>query len=139
MVSSFLNTVNFDVDTDLLEAQSNPYRRMSANLYTTASPGEYYHIHGSLEASETLQMIGLPSHRPDLVTHDDIVAVIEPAVSKLTVDQLEALNAKHRQAGVKAFPHDEFLETPHVQLPLSLSHVSKAFAHCLRRLGTSHE
>lgn len=87
---------------------------MSANLYETAETGEYYHIHGSLEASTTLNMIGLESHRPDLTSHDDIVSTIEAAVKRLTVEQLEALNAKNRQAGVKAFKHDEFLQTPHV-------------------------
>ncbi|KJK91883.1 hypothetical protein H633G_04208 [Metarhizium anisopliae BRIP 53284] len=100
-------------DTDLLQAQSNPYRRKSANLYETAERGEYYHIHGSLEASTTLRMIGLEPHRPDLESHQDIVNTIEPAVRKHTVEQLEAMNARHRQAGVKAFRHDEFLQTPH--------------------------
>lgn len=87
---------------------------MSANLYETAEAGEYYHIHGSLEASTTLQMIGLPSHRPELQTHEEIVGAIEPAVKKFTVAELEAMNAKHRQAGVKAFKHEEFIKTPHV-------------------------
>ncbi|ODA77585.1 hypothetical protein RJ55_07214 [Drechmeria coniospora] len=100
-------------DTDLFQAQSNPYRRMSANLYATADKGEYYHIHGSLEASTTLRMIGLDSHRPELATHDDIVAVIEPAVQRFTVDELESMNSRNRQAGVKAFKHDDFLRTPH--------------------------
>jgi hypothetical protein len=104
------------VDTDLLQAQSNPYRRMSANLYETAKPGEYFHIHGSLEASTTLKMIGLEPFRPDLETHADIVNTIEPAVKKLTVTELEELNARHRQAGVKAFKHEDFLQTPHVCL-----------------------
>lgn len=36
-------------DTDLLQAQSNLYRRLSANLYETKNPGEYFHLHGSLE------------------------------------------------------------------------------------------
>lgn len=87
---------------------------MSANLYETADKGEYYHIHGSLEASKTLNMIGLDSHRPDLTAHDDIVNAIEPAVRKFTVDQLEKMNAEHRQAGVKAYKHADFLRTPHV-------------------------
>ncbi|KAI9148312.1 Succinyl-CoA--L-malate CoA-transferase beta subunit [Paramyrothecium foliicola] len=100
-------------DTDLLQAQSNPYRRMSANLYETAEAGEYYHIHGSLEASTTLNMIGLPAHWPELETHSDIVAAIEPAVRKFTVAELEALNKQNRQAGVKAFKHEEFAQTPH--------------------------
>lgn len=87
---------------------------MSANLYGTKMPNEYYHIHGSLEASTTLKMIGLEPFRPDLATHEQIVETIESAVKKFTVAELEKLNAQHRQAGVQAFPHTEFLKTPHV-------------------------
>ncbi|RDW91980.1 transferase family iii protein [Coleophoma crateriformis] len=102
-------------DTDLLQAQSNPYRRMSANLYETKDPGAYYHIHGSLEASTTLKMIGLEPFRPDLREHDEIVGTIEPAVKKFTVQELETLNAQNRQAGVPALKHEEFKKTPHGQ------------------------
>lgn len=87
---------------------------MAANLYETAEPGEYYHIHGSLEASTTLGMLGLPSHNADIDTQDKATEYIEPAVRKFTIAQLEEMNAKNRQAGVKAFKHAEFLETPHV-------------------------
>jgi hypothetical protein len=87
---------------------------MSANLYATKTPNEYYHIHGSLEASTTLNMIGLESYRPDLATHEEIVKTIESAVKKFSVEELEKLNAQHRQAGIKAFTHAEFLKTPHV-------------------------
>ncbi len=87
---------------------------MSANLYATKEPNEYYHIHGSLEASTTLRMIGLEPHRPDLQSHEDIVNVIEPAVRKYTIAQLEEMNAQNRQAGVKAYQHAEFASTPHV-------------------------
>jgi hypothetical protein len=66
------------VDTDLLAAQSNMYRRMSANMYKTKEE-KYYHIHGSLEATTTLNMIGLPGHRPDLTEYNDIVKVYPPS------------------------------------------------------------
>ncbi|KAL7796724.1 CoA-transferase family III domain-containing protein [Trichoderma ceciliae] len=107
-------------DTDLLQAQSDPYRRMSANLYATKNPNEYYHIHGSLEASTTLKMIGLDPYRPDLTTHEEISKTIESAVRKFTVDELEILNAQNRQAGVKAFTHAEFLKTPHGKTNIAL-------------------
>lgn len=111
------------IDTDLLRAQSDAYRRMSANLYETKRPGEYYHIHGSLEASTTLNMIGLESFRPDLKTHEDIVDVIESGVKKHTTEELEELNARNRQAGVPVLKHEDFLRTPHVReiylLPLA--------------------
>ncbi|KAK6075848.1 CoA-transferase family III [Seiridium cupressi] len=108
-------------DTDLLQAQSNPYRRMSANLYETASSGEYYHIHGSLEASTTLGFLGLEPFRPDLETHEQIVEVIESAVRKFTPEQLEVLNAQNRQAGVKALKHEQFLQTQHGQVNSQIS------------------
>ncbi len=104
------------LDTDLLQAQSDPYRRMSANLYQTKQPGEYYHIHGSLDASTTLGMIGLEPFRPDLKNHEAIVDVIESHVQNYTVEELEALNAYHQQAGVPAYKHNDFLLTPHVRL-----------------------
>ncbi|KAJ4172450.1 hypothetical protein NW754_002649 [Fusarium falciforme] len=107
-------------DTDLLQAQSNPYRRMSANLYETKVPGEYYHIHGSLEASTTLQMIGLEPFRPELQSHQDIVAAIEPAVRKFSIQELEALNAKNRQAGIPALKHEDFLQTEHGKVNFAL-------------------
>ena len=101
-------------DTDLLQAQSDRYRRMSANLYETKRRGEYYHIHGSLEASTTFRMIGLEPFRPDLKTHEDIVNTIETAVQRFTREELEVLNARNRQAGVPALKHSDFLKTPHV-------------------------
>lgn len=87
---------------------------MSANLYKTKNPGEFYHIHGSLDASTTLMMIGLKPFRPDLEDHDAIVNTIESAVQRFTIDELEQLNVSNRQAGIPALTHDEFLQTPHV-------------------------
>lgn len=104
-------------DTDLLEAQSNQYRRMSANLYETRDPGQYYHIHGSLEASTTLHMVGLEPFRPDLLTHEAIVDTIESKVKLFSIAELEAMNAQKKQAGVPAIKHEDFLKTPHVCTP----------------------
>ncbi|KFY53492.1 hypothetical protein V496_07552 [Pseudogymnoascus sp. VKM F-4515 (FW-2607)] len=100
-------------NTDLLEAQSDPYRRMSANLYATATPDNYFHIHGSLEANTTLNMIGLPPYRPDLKTIEEISDCIESHVQQFTIDELEAKNKALRQAGVTAFKYEDFIATPH--------------------------
>lgn len=94
---------------------------MSANLYETKRSGEYYHIHGSLEASTTLNMIGLAAFRPDLKTHEEIVSTIQSAVKRFTVDELEEKNAASRQAGVPALKHEDFLETPFVILSSATS------------------
>ncbi|KAE8452577.1 hypothetical protein EG329_013836 [Mollisiaceae sp. DMI_Dod_QoI] len=103
-------------DTDLLHSQSDPYRRMAAGLYATKDPGRYYHIHGSLDATTTLNMLGLDSYRPDLRTHEDISNTIERAVMDFTVAQLEDLNNSNRQAGVEALKYEDFLQTPHGQV-----------------------
>jgi hypothetical protein len=101
-------------DTDLLQAQSDAYRRMSANLYETKTQGDYYHIHGSLEATTTLSMIGLPPFRPDLTTHEDIANTIATAVKQFTTQELEEMNAANRQAGVPVLKREDFLKTLHV-------------------------
>lgn len=103
-------------DTDFLAAQSNGYRRMSANLYRTKKEGEFFHIHGSLEATTTLNMIGLDGHRPDLTDYEEIIKVIESHVQKYTAEELEAMNKERRQAGVTAFKYEDFLKTPHGEL-----------------------
>ena len=101
-------------DTDLMAAQSNGYRRMSANLYKTRNPGEFYHIHGSLEATTTLNMIGLEGHRPDLTDYEEIIKTVEGQVQKYSVAELEAMNKERRQAGVPALKYEDFIKTPHV-------------------------
>ncbi|KAJ5818721.1 CoA-transferase family III [Penicillium riverlandense] len=103
-------------DTDLLAAQSNGYRRMSANLYKTKNPGEFFHIHGSLEASATLNMIGLEGHRPDLTDYEEIIKVIESQVQKYSAAELEQMNKERRQAGVTAYKYEDFIKTPHGKL-----------------------
>lgn len=100
------------VDTDLLQAQSNLYRRMSANLYKTKDE-KYYHIHGSLEAGVTLNMIGLPAHDETQTDYQQIIKTIGDAVAKFTAEELETMNAERRQAGTTCYTREQFLETPH--------------------------
>lgn len=111
-----VSDINWYIDTDLLSAQSNGYRRMSANLYKTKNPDEFFHIHGSLEATTTLNMIGLEGERPDLTDYEEIIKVIEEKVQKYTASELEAMNKERRQAGVTAYKHEDFIKTPHVSL-----------------------
>ncbi|KAL2164624.1 hypothetical protein VTH06DRAFT_3841 [Thermothelomyces fergusii] len=107
-------------DTDLNRAQSVLYRRMSANLYSTKHPGEYYHIHGSLDADVTLEMLGLPKEKPEMTDYHAIIDYIESAVKKHTAAELDALNLAHRQAGIQALTWAQFQETPHGKALLDL-------------------
>jgi hypothetical protein len=101
------------LDTDLLQAQSILYRRLSANLYETKNPGEYFHLHGSLEASKALNMIGLESHRPDLTDYHEIIKIIEGHMKQYTADELEEMNSKIKQAGVTCIKWEDFQTTEH--------------------------
>jgi hypothetical protein len=98
-----------------LSAQSNLYRRLSANLYETKNPGEYFHLHGSLEATTALNMIGLPGHNENLADYHDCIDLIEGHVKRFTTQELESMNAKNKQAGVTCLKPDEFKETEHVR------------------------
>ncbi|PSN67916.1 alpha-methylacyl-CoA racemase [Corynespora cassiicola Philippines] len=102
-------------DTDLLQAQSIQYRRLSANLYETKNPGEYFHLHGSLEATKALNMIGLEGHRPDLTEYHECIKIIEDRVKQFTAAELEEMNAKIKQAGVTCLKWEEFQATDHGQ------------------------
>ncbi|QSZ30455.1 hypothetical protein DSL72_000009 [Monilinia vaccinii-corymbosi] len=107
-------------DTDLLKAQAILYRRLSANLYETKNPGEYFHIHGSLEAGRTLNMIGLEAYRPDLTDYRECIDVIEKHVKQYTAAELEVMNAAINQAGVTALKWEDFKNTSHGQTLLGL-------------------
>ncbi|KAF2432134.1 alpha-methylacyl-CoA racemase [Tothia fuscella] len=103
-------------DTDLLHAQSDLYRRLSANLYETKIPGQYFHLHGSLEATTALNMIGLPGHQTRVTDYHECIDLIESHVKHFTADELERMNAKNKQAGVSCLKPDEFKATEHGKL-----------------------
>ncbi|KAI0115045.1 CoA-transferase family III [Daldinia grandis] len=107
-------------NTDLNQAQSNLYRRLSAGLYETRNQGEYYHIHGSLEATKALKMIGLPAFAPGLTDYRDCISTIEGAVGKFSGAELEKLNREYRQAGVPVLTNEKFQKSSHGQSLASL-------------------
>ncbi|KAK5664115.1 hypothetical protein OQA88_330 [Cercophora sp. LCS_1] len=102
-------------DTDLNRAQSILYRRLSANLYETKTPGEYYHIHGSLEATKTLEMIGLPPFDPAMTDYRTCIDTIEKAVKRFSSQQLDEMNVRNGQAGIPALTWNQFLASRHGQ------------------------
>ncbi|KAF2972864.1 hypothetical protein GQX73_g817 [Xylaria multiplex] len=107
-------------DTDLHGAQSILYRRLSAGLYETRNPGSFYHIHGSLDASTTLSMIGLPAFRDDLTDYYKIIKTIESAVKRFSTAELELRNQRFRQAGTAVLTQEQYKESPHGRIVNSL-------------------
>lgn len=81
-------------------------------MYETKD-GKHYHIHGSLDATTTLKMIGLPPTDDKLTESEDIIQTIGDAVREFDVKTLETLNNENEQAGVQALRREEFLETQH--------------------------
>ena len=94
---------------------------MSANLYETQIPGEYFHLHGSLEATTALHMIGLEGHRPDITDYHDAIDLIESHVKDFTAPELEKMNAERRQAGVTCLKWENFKTTSYVCGPEALT------------------
>lgn len=107
-------------DTDIHNAQSILYRRLSAGLYETRNPGAFYHIHGSLDASTTLSMIGLPPFFPGLIDYHQCIKTIENAVKRFSVAELELLNQSFQQAGTAVLTQEQYRETPHGRILHSL-------------------
>ncbi|KAK0623026.1 CoA-transferase family III [Immersiella caudata] len=135
-------------DTDLHRAQSILYRRLSANLYETKNPGEYYHIHGSLEATKTLKMIGLPPFNPAMTDYRTCINTIESAVKQFTIEELDRMNVMHEQAGIPALTWDQFRRSSHGEAlqnmpPLSVDRMDKwtpevEFSPSDNRCGPQH-
>ncbi|KAJ3559015.1 hypothetical protein NPX13_g9601 [Xylaria arbuscula] len=107
-------------DTDLHGAQSILYRRLSAGLYETKSPGAFYHIHGSLDASTTLSMIDLPPFCPDLTDYGQCIKTIEAAVKRFSTVELESRNQRLRQAGTVVLTQEQYRDTQHGRIVSSL-------------------
>ncbi|GAO47621.1 hypothetical protein G7K_1821-t1 [Saitoella complicata NRRL Y-17804] len=106
-------------DTDLHRAQSNIYRRLSANIYPTKD-GRYFHLHGSLLSDPSLGMVGLPPYKEELTAYGDVVKVIGDAVKKFTAAELEKGAEERKQAGAICLTMGEWAETEQGRIAHSL-------------------
>ncbi|KAK8062282.1 hypothetical protein PG997_014379 [Apiospora hydei] len=94
--------------------QSHPWRRLCTNLYQCGD-GRWFHLHGGLDASPSLRMLGLPTHRPDLTVDTEIIARYADRVREAADDadwlDLEC-NEYWRQAGTVCLTAREYRESP---------------------------
>ncbi|KAH7127334.1 CAIB/BAIF family enzyme [Dactylonectria macrodidyma] len=92
-----------------------PYRAFATNIYQTKD-GRWFHLHGGLDTTKTLFMLGLTQHRPDLSSPDsgiEIKKIYSKAVSQHNSKWLDLeVNEHWRQAGTICYTEDEFLATP---------------------------
>lgn len=98
---------------------------MAASMYRTQNDNEFFHLHGSLNPTATLNMIGLDSHCADLTDYDEIINTIQSQVQKFSAAELETLNETHRQAGVTVYEYEVFINTPHVRCSLQRTRTEK--------------
>ncbi len=68
-------------------------------------------------------MIGLESHRPDLIEYRECIDIIEEHVRNFTVAELETMNAREKQAGVTVLKWEDFQRTNHVGQQVIISAV----------------
>uniref|UniRef100_A0A060T306 ARAD1A05390p n=1 Tax=Blastobotrys adeninivorans TaxID=409370 RepID=A0A060T306_BLAAD len=86
------------------------YRRLATNVYRTKD-GRYFHLHGSLNATPTLTMLGVPLSKPGL-EYDEVVKMHQSEVEKYDSRWLDVTaNEKYRQAGTICYTPEEFLQT----------------------------
>jgi hypothetical protein len=128
---SYLSTVNgfgkwnkrsfpFLKPTDIDQAQWNLYRRLSANIYKTKREGEYYHTHGSLEATPILNAVDLPGFLKDSEdeglrtlkeNYKGICKLIQERTQEYSAEESEQMTVRLRQAGAVVYREEDFLRT----------------------------
>lgn len=82
----------------------------------------YFHLHGSLDTTHMLNMLGLPQHRLDLASREDreaIKDIYRKAIGERDGASLEIeANSRWRQPGVICYTVDEFANTEHGKLSI---------------------
>ncbi|KAL7623543.1 hypothetical protein AAE478_007226 [Parahypoxylon ruwenzoriense] len=80
-------------------AQMVPWRRLVTNVYPTRD-GRWFHLHGGLDSSPCLKMLGLPTHRDDVVDEMDAITALSEKVQRFDAEWLDVEANEHwRQAG----------------------------------------
>ncbi|KAK0387251.1 hypothetical protein NLU13_5564 [Sarocladium strictum] len=89
---------------------SVPIRRLSSNVYRTRD-GRWYHLHGSLNATPTMQMLGV--EETDVSTEEAIRIYAEKVAQWDAKDIEKEANDVYNQAGVVCYEPEEFLSSEH--------------------------
>ncbi|KAI6086806.1 CoA-transferase family III [Hypoxylon rubiginosum] len=91
-------------------SQFTHWRRLVTNVYPTRD-GRWFHLHGGLDSTPCLKMLGLPAHR-DLVEEMDAIEGLSEAVRRFDADWLDIeANEFWRQAGGICLTPEEYRET----------------------------
>ncbi|KAL4862566.1 hypothetical protein BDV12DRAFT_190333 [Aspergillus spectabilis] len=96
-----------------------PIHRQCTNIYKTKD-GRWFHLHGSMNAAHTMQMLGVSEQD---VTDEEAFMIYAEKVAQWNAEDIDkAANEQHRQAGVVCNTPEEFFASEHgramVQEPL---------------------
>ncbi|KAM3553465.1 hypothetical protein MY1884_006663 [Beauveria asiatica] len=95
--------------TDIHDTAS-PISRGATNVYKTKD-GRWYHLHGSMNAKPTMEMLGV-EHSD--VTFPEAIRIYADKVAQWNAQDIEAVaNEQYRQAGVICYRPDEFFSSEH--------------------------
>lgn len=82
-------------------------------MYKTSVRNEYYHTHGSLDATPILNGLALPGFLPEpLPSYDEICSIIQTETQKHTPRALDDLTVSINQSGCIVYRPADFLATP---------------------------
>ncbi|KAF5615604.1 acyl transferase carnitine dehydratase [Fusarium tjaetaba] len=93
-----------------LHQMSKPIRRYATNVYRTKD-GRWYHLHGSMNALPTMEMLGVEDS--DVSTEEAFKIYTEKVAEWDSQDIEKVANEKFKQAGVICYTPDEFFASEH--------------------------
>ncbi|KAF2115092.1 CoA-transferase family III domain-containing protein [Lophiotrema nucula] len=101
-------------NTDLHDMASTPYRTAGTNIYR-CKDGRYFHLHGSMNPTPSLESIGLPPYPEQPVT--SIEGSWKPHMEKvgqIDSEEMQRLASDvYKQAGTIAWTTEEFKNSEH--------------------------
>lgn len=96
-----------------LHDQSSPIRRSATGIYQTKD-GRWYQLHGSMNATPTMEVLGV-EHQD--VTREEAIKIYSDKVARWESSEIEKVaNEKHRQAGSVCNTPEEFFASEQVRL-----------------------
>jgi hypothetical protein len=94
-----------------LHDQASPIRRYATNIYETKD-GRWYMLHGSMNATPTMEMLGV-THQD--VSREEAIKIYSDKVAQWDSAEIEKVaNEQHRQAGTVCNTPEEFFASEHV-------------------------
>ena len=107
------------------------YRQLATNIYKTRD-GRWYSLHGNMNPTPLLTMLGVPQHNERNLSWAEILDMYSDIIANLdseTVDNWS--NNVYRVPGTICYEVEEFLQSAHV----SEFKIRMTRSHCLTRMS----